>query len=679
MSAPATEPKKPKRMTSTMLWFRAAAHAAAASNKATPGKGTPALSMRMPSPAAGYPSASTIAVGFTGNPLSPLGRGLGRGAGALASRSYTDGLMADYGDHESSDDPLHILRHSTAHLLAAAVMELYPDAKYGIGPPVQDGFYYDFAFSKPISESDLGAIESRMRRLAQEDRPFIREIVSRQQALDEFRARGQDYKLELINDKVEGDEVSLYRTGDFVDLCRGPHVRSTKDLKFFKLLRVAGAYWRGDEKRPQLTRIYGTAWPTAKELEEHLKFLEEAEKRDHKKLGKDLKLFMVDERVGPGLPIWLPAGATVRRELERFIVDEELARGYQHVRSPDVARLDLYRQSGHAQLYADYMYPPMKFEDGEELELRPVSCPHHIVIFQSELRSYRELPMRIAEIGNNWRYERSGTLSGMNRVRAFALNDAHIFCTPDQLMDEVKGSIELALYFSKVLGIDDFSYQVSTRDNVKEKWLGSEEQWQRAQAELIEALESMGQKYKIGVGEAAFYGPKIDFQVRDAHRREFTNSTVQVDFQLPERFDLEYVAEDGSRQRPVMVHRGAAGSMERLFSYLIERYAGAFPTWLHPVQVVVAPLTDAQHDAAREISDRMRRAKIRVELDARNQKVDRKVRDAKLQKVPYIVVIGPRDVEAGVISVNNRADERTEETVEAFVERVATEIADRQR
>src|SRR6266849_10340399 len=553
MSAPATEPKKPKRMTSTMLWFRAAAHAAAASNRASPGKGTPALSMRMPSPAAGYPSASTIAVGF-----------MGSGAGAVASRSYTDGLMADYGDHESSDDPLHILRHSTAHLLAAAVMELYPDAKYGIGPPVEDGFYYDFAFSKPISEADLGAIESRMRRIAQEDRPFVKEVMTRDQALVEFRKRGQDYKIELINDKVEGDEVSVYRTGDFLDLCRGPHVRSTKELKAFKLLRVAGAYWRGDEKQPQLTRIYGTAWPSAKELEEHLKLLEEAEKRDHTKLGKDLKLFMVDERVGPGLPIWLPAGATVRRELERFIVDEELARGYQHVRSPDVARLDLYRQSGHAQLYADYMYPPMRFEDGEELELRPVACPHHIVIYQSELHSYRDLPMRIAEIADYWRYERSGTLAGLNRVRAFALNDAHIFCTPDQLMDEVRGAIDLALYFSRVLGIDEFSYRLSVRDDVKEKWLGTQEQWQRAQGALMEALESMGQDYEVGVGEAAFYGPKIDFQVH---------------FQLPERFDLEYVAEDGSRRRPVMVHRGAAGSMERLFSYMIERYAGAFPTW----------------------------------------------------------------------------------------------------
>jgi len=587
--------------------------------------------------------------------------------------------MAEYGDHESSEDPLHMLRHSTAHLLAAAVTELYPDARYGIGPPVEDGFYYDFAFSKPISESDLGAIESRMRRIAQEDRPFEPVTMSRQQALDEFRKRGQDYKIELINDKVEGDEVSLYRTGDFLDLCRGPHVRSTKELKAFKLLRVAGAYWRGDEKRPQLTRIYGTAWPSQKELEAHLKFLEEAEKRDHKKLGKELKLFMVDERVGPGLPLWLPAGATVRRELERFIVDEELARGYLHVRTPDVARLDLFRQSGHAQLYAEYMYPPMKFEDGEELELRPVNCPHHIVIYQSELRSYRDLPMRIAEIGNQWRYERSGTLIGMNRVRAFALNDAHIFCTPDQLMAEVKGSIELAVYFSEVLGIEDWSYRLSTRDDVKEKWLGTEEQWERAQAALIEALESMGQTYQLGVGEAAFYGPKIDFQVKDAHRREFTNSTVQVDFQLPDRFDLEYVAEDGSRKRPIMVHRGAAGAMERLFSYLIERYVGAFPTWLHPVQVVVAPITDDHRAYADKVAERLRRARLRVEVDARSERVDRKVRDAKHRKVPYILVVGRQEIESEGVSVNDRTGNRTQEALEQFVERVAQEVAERRR
>jgi len=503
--------------------------------------------------------------------------------------------------------------------------------------------------------------------------------MTREQALAEFRRRGQDYKIELINDKVEGDEVSLYRTGEFLDLCRGPHVKSTKDLKAFKLMRVAGAYWRGDEKQPQLTRIYGTAWPSQRELEEHLKFLEDAEKRDHKKLGRELKLFTVDERVGAGLPLWLPAGATIRRELERFIVDEELARGYLHVRTPDVARLDLYRQSGHAQLYAENMYPPMRFEDGEELELRPVNCPHHIVVYQSELRSYRDLPMRIAEIGNNWRYERSGTLIGLNRVRSFALNDAHIFCTPGQLMGEVKGAIDLALYFSDVLGIEEFSYRLSARDDVKDKWLGTEEQWQRAQGALVEALESRGQTYELGVGEAAFYGPKIDFQVKDAHRREFTNSTVQVDFQLPERFDLEYVAEDGTRQRPVMVHRGAAGSMERLFSYLIERYMGAFPTWLNPVQVVVIPITDAQHDYARVIGDRLRKAKLRVEVDDRSENMKRKIRDAQMRKVPYMAIVGAREAEAGHVNVRDRAGNQTDETLDEFAERVAVEVAERRR
>jgi threonyl-tRNA synthetase len=601
------------------------------------------------------------------------------GAEAVQAVHILTTLMAGYGEHESNEDPLHILRHSAAHLLAAAVTELYPNAQYGIGPPVEDGFYYDFDLDKPISESDLPAIESRMRRIAQEDRPFVHEVMSRAEAIDEFRKRGQDYKIELINDKVEGDEVSVYRTGSFLDLCRGPHVASTRQLKAFKLLRTAGAYWRGDEKKPQLTRIYGTAWPSQKELDEHMKFLEEAEKRDHKKLGKDLKLFAVDERVGPGLPLWLPAGATIRRELERFIVDEELARGYLHVRTPDVARLDLFRQSGHAQLYADYMYPPMKFEDGEELELRPVNCPHHIVVYQTELRSYRELPMRIAEIGNNWRYERSGTLLGLNRVRSFALNDAHIFCTLDQVMTEVKGAIELALYFSEVLGIDDFRYRLSIRDDVKEKWLGSEEQWQRAQDALAEALKSMGQEYEVGVGEAAFYGPKIDFQVKDAHRREFTNSTVQIDFQLPERFDLEYVAEDGSRKRPVMVHRGAAGAMERLFSYLIERYAGAFPTWLHPVQVVVAPITDAAGGYGQQVADRLRKARLRVELDSRSERIDRKVRDAKLRKVPYIAVVGEREAASGHVDVRDRSDKRSDESVDDFVSRIATEVAERRR
>ncbi len=585
--------------------------------------------------------------------------------------------MADYGDHESSEDPLHILRHSTAHLLAAAVTELYPDAKYGIGPPVQDGFYYDFAFSKPISESDLGAIESRMRRIAQEDRPFIREIVSRQQALDEFRKRGQDYKVELINDKVEGDEVSLYRTGDFVDLCRGPHVRSTKDLKFFKLLRVAGAYWRGDEKKPQLTRIYGTAWTTAKELDEHMKFLEEAEKRDHKKLGKELKLFALDERVGVGQVIWLPDGATIRRELERWIVDEELRRGYKHVITPHVAKLDLYRQSGHWELFHETMYPPMKFEDGEELELRPMNCPHHILVYEHDLHSYRDLPLRIAELGQNYRLEKSGELMGMVRVRSFNLNDAHIFCTPDQVVGEVKGAIQLANYFMGVLGVEDYWYRLSMRDNVKTKWAGTDEEWETAEAMLKEALDSLNLPYKVSPGDAAFYGPKIDFQVMDAHRREFTNNTVQVDYQLPKKFDLEYVAEDGSRQRPVMIHRGAFGAFERMVAYLIELYAGAFPTWLHPVQVLIIPITDAEHEYAWRVADRLRQANLRVEVDGRSQKMQRKIRDAQVRKVPYMAILGGREAESSHVNVRDRAGNQTDESLEEFVQRVAQEVAER--
>ncbi len=587
--------------------------------------------------------------------------------------------MADYGDHESSEDPLHILRHSTAHLLAAAVTELYPDAKYGIGPPVQDGFYYDFAFSKPISESDLGAIESRMRRIAQEDRPFVREVVSREQALDEFGKRGQDYKLELINDKVEGDEVSLYRTGDFVDLCRGPHVRSTKDLKFFKLLRVAGAYWRGDEKKPQLTRIYGTAWPTSKELEEHMKFLEEAEKRDHKKLGKELKLFALDERVGVGQVIWLPDGATIRRELERWIVDEELRRGYKHVITPHVARLDLYRQSGHWELFHETMYPPMKFEDGEELELRPMNCPHHILVYEHGLHSYRDLPLRIAELGQNYRLEKSGELMGMVRVRSFNLNDAHIFCTPDQAIGEVKGAIQLANYFMGVLGVEDYWYRLSLRDSVKTKWAGTDEEWETAEAMLKEALESLNLPYKVSPGDAAFYGPKIDFQVMDAHRREFTNNTVQVDYQLPKKFGLEYVAEDGSRQRPVMIHRGAFGAFERMVAYLIELYAGAFPTWLHPVQVIIIPITDAEHEYAWRVADRLRQTHLRVEVDGRSERMQRKIRDAQARKVPYMAILGGREAESTHVNVRDRSGNQTDESLDEFAQRVAHEVAERRR
>ena len=585
--------------------------------------------------------------------------------------------MAGYGDHESSEDPLHILRHSTAHLLAAAVTELYPDAKYGIGPPVQDGFYYDFAFSTPISEADLRAIESRMRRIAQENRPFIHETLTRAAATEEFRKRNQDYKLELINDKVEGDDVSVYRTGEFLDLCRGPHVATTKELKAFKLLRVAGAYWRGDEKKPQLTRIYGTAWASQKELEEHLKFLEEAEKRDHKKLGKELKLFALDERVGVGQVIWLPDGATIRRELERWIVDEELRRGYRHVITPHLAKLDLYRTSGHWQLFHDTMYPPMRFEDGEELELRPMNCPHHILVYAHDMHSYRDLPLRIAELGQNYRLEKSGELMGMVRVRSFTLNDAHIFCTEEQVVSEVRGAIELANYFMSTLGVEDYWYRLSVRDDVKTKWAGSDEEWQSAEAMLKEALESLNLRYKVGVGEAAFYGPKIDFQVRDAQRREFTNNTVQVDYQLPKKFELEYVAEDGSRQRPVLVHRGAFGAFERMTAYLIEQYAGAFPTWLHPTQIVVIPITDDQHAYAETVAARLRALRLRVEVDSRSERMQRKIRDAQGRKVPYMAIVGAKEAEAQHVNVRDRAGAQVDSSLDDFASMVATEVAER--
>ena len=587
--------------------------------------------------------------------------------------------MPEYGDHESTEDPMHVLRHSTAHLLAAAVTELHPDAKYGIGPAVEDGFYYDFDFANPVSESELREIESRMRRIAQADRPFVHETMTRAQAVEEFRKRGQDYKLELIADKVEGDVVSVYRTGEFLDLCRGPHVRSTKELKAFKLQRLAGAYWRGDEKKKQLTRIYGTAWPTQKELDEYLKFLEEAEKRDHKKLGRELKLFQLDERTGQGLVIWLPDGATIRRTLERWIVDEELKRGYRHVITPHLAKLDLYRQSGHWELYHDTMYPPMRFNDGEELELRPMNCPHHILVFETELHSYRDLPLRIAELGQNYRLEKSGELMGMIRVRSFTLNDAHIFCTPDQVIGEVRGALELANYFLGVLGVDDFVYRLSVRDDVKTKWAGTDEEWESAEAMLKEALESLNLPYKVGVGEAAFYGPKIDFQVRDAMRREFTNNTVQVDYQLPKKFGLEYVSEDGSRQRPVMIHRGAFGAFERMTAYLIEHYAGAFPTWLHPVQVVVIPITDAQNDYAHRVSERLVARGLRVEVDSRSERMQRKIRDAQARKVPYMTIAGAREAEADHVNVRDRAGQQTDEALEDFAERVALEVAERRR
>jgi threonyl-tRNA synthetase len=585
--------------------------------------------------------------------------------------------------HSAADDPidpLNMLRHSTAHVLAAAVTDLFPGTKYGTGPFLENEFYYDFDSPHQFTPEDFKAIEKKMRSIVGRKIPFEHVELPKPEAIANFQKLDQPYKIELIERHYpNGGDVSLYRTGDFLDLCLGPHVKDAGEIKAFKLTRLSGAYWDANEKNTQMQRIYGTAWPSQKEQDEYLEMLAEAERRDHKKLGRELKLFTINELSGAGLPLWLPHGATVRREIERWVVDEELKRGYQHVITPNLARLELYQRSGHWAKYHESMYPPMTFEDGEQLELRPMNCPHHILVYESDLRSYRDLPLRIAEVGMNYRYERSGTLQGMNRVRAFALNDAHIFCTPEQVEAEVRSSIELSLYFSEVLGIDDFWYRLSTRDDVKDKWVGSLEQWSAAQTALSSALESLGLEYRLGPGEAAFYGPKIDFQVRDALRREFTNSTVQVDFELPQLFDLEYVAEDGSRKRPVMVHRGAAGSMERLFAYLIERWAGAFPTWMAPVQVVVVPITDNQNEYAGKVAERLRRDNIRVEVDAQSERMQKKVRDAKRMKVPYIAVVGQNEVESGQVNVRDRGDKETPEALEDFAARLVAEIAEKRR
>ena len=582
---------------------------------------------------------------------------------------------------EDAKDPLNMLRHSSAHVLAAAVVELFPGTRYGTGPHVENGFYYDFDSEHAFTPEDFKEIEKRMRSIIGRKIPFEHVTMPKAEAIDLFRERAQPYKIELIERHYpEGGDVSLYRTGEFLDLCLGPHLPDAGAIRAFKITRLSGAYWDADEKNAQMQRIYGTAWPSQKEQDEYLEMLAEAERRDHKKLGRELKLFAADERSGAGLPLWLPYGATVRREIERWIVDEELKRGYQHVLTPNLAKLDLFIQSGHWELYKDSMYPPMHFPESDEtLELRPMNCPSHILVYQTELRSYRDLPLRIAEVGMNYRYERSGTLQGMNRVRAFALNDAHIFCTPEQLEAEVRASIELSLYFSLSLGIDDFWYRLSTRDDIKDKWVGGFEDWERAQSALASALESLDQTYRLVPGEAAFYGPKIDFQVRDAMRREFTNSTVQVDFQLPQKFDLEYVAEDGSRKRPVMVHRGAAGSMERLFAYLIERWAGAFPTWMAPVQVVVIPITDEQNGYAAKVAARLRRANVRVEVDDRSDRMQKKIREAQRMKVPYMAIVGAREVDGEQVNVRNRAGDETAEALEDFAARVALEIAERRR
>jgi threonyl-tRNA synthetase len=552
-------------------------------------------------------------------------------------------------------DAVQVFRHSAAHLLAAAVMELYPNVKLGIGPPIDTGFFYEFVREEPFTPDDLTKIEAKMRELAAKDVPNERKLIPKPEALELYRQQNQEFKCELVEEKADEPMVSFYTTGKFIDFCRGPHIPSTGRIKAFKLMSVAGAYWKGKESNPQMQRIYGACFVDQKELDEYLHRLEEAKKRDHRKVGKELELFTVSDLVGAGLPLWLPKGATIRRLLEEYILEREREAGYQHVYTPDMAKVDLYKRSGHWEHYHEDMFPPMDLKT-EELVLRPMNCPHHILVYESKKRSYRDLPVRIAELGTMYRYERSGVLSGLSRVRAMTLNDAHIFCTPEQIKDEFAGVMKLVERAYRDLGIKEYSYRLSLRDKTNvEKYVANDEMWDLAENVLREAMNSLGLPYTEAPGEAAFYGPKLDIQLADVMGHQETYSTIQIDFHLPNQFDLGYIGADGHEHRPVMIHRGVISTMERMTSYLIELYGGAFPAWLAPVQVAILPITERQNAYSAEVMQKLASSGVRVELDDRNEKVQAKIRDAQLQKIPYMLVIGGKEAEAGTVAVRHRS------------------------
>lgn len=569
------------------------------------------------------------------------------------------------------------LRHSAAHVMAAAVCRLYDGVQLDIGPATEDGFYYDFGLDQTFSPEDLEKIEAEMARIIGEDQPFERSVLSRQEAEAVLKEKGQGYKLDRLRDIPEDEPVTIYRNGDFMDLCAGPHVERTGAIKAFKLLSVAGSYFRGDEKNPMLQRIYGTAFPSKGELKQYLERIEEAKRRDHRKLGRELELFMFSPRVGSGLPLWLPKGAILRQTLEDFLKQEQTRRGYLPVVTPHLAKIDLYERSGHWGHYQDSMYAPIQVDD-EQYILRPMNCPHHIEIYNSKPRSYRDLPVRFAEFGMVYRYEQSGELSGLTRVRGFTIDDAHIFLLPEQLKEEFKAVIDLILHVFHTLGFDQYQARLSLRDpEDKVKYVGSDEVWDRAETAIREAVQEKGLDAEIGIGEAAFYGPKLDFMVADALGRQWQLGTVQVDYNLPERFELEYIGDDGQRHRPVMLHRAPFGSIDRLTAVLIENFAGAFPLWLSPEQVRVIPITKDQHAFASEVEAELQAAGIRVTVDARNEKMGAKIREARLQRIPYMAVIGAREVEAGAVAVRSRAGDEGAMELKAFTDRLKVEIEQR--
>jgi len=575
---------------------------------------------------------------------------------------------------DKNPESLQVFRHSAAHLLAAAVLELFPDVKLGIGPPIEYGFFYEFLREQPFTPEDLARIEKKMQELAAQNIPNERKLLPKPEALELYRKWGQAFKCELVEEKAVEPMVSFYTTGKFIDFCLGPHIPSTGGIRAFKLMNVSGAYWKGQEGNAQLQRIYGACFYTQTELDDYLLKLEEAKRRDHRKLGAELDLFSIQEEAGPGLIFWHPKGGMVRKIMEDWLRDALLRHGYNLVYTPHVMRLDLWRTSGHTDFYKENMFGAMEVEKAE-YQLKPMNCPGHILIYKSHLRSYRDLPVRLAELGTVYRYERSGVLHGLLRVRGFTQDDAHIFCRPEQIEAEIQSCVEFAWEVLRVFGFDRYEVELSARDPAHpENYAGTVEDWERAEGALLGTLKRMNVPYKYMPGEAVFYGPKIDVKLVDAIGRPWQLTTVQFDFNLPRRFELEYVGEDGSRHQPLMVHRALWGSVERFFGVLIEHYAGAFPAWLAPVQVEVLPVSEKVAAYSQSVTEKLIAAGVRAHLDDRNEKLQAKIRDAQLQKVPYMLVVGAKEAEAGTVSVRHRAKgDLGPQPFNAFVSALRTE------
>ena len=615
-----------------------------------------------------------------------LAKEISEGLARVATAGRVDGKVVDLRYNLNKDCNVEILTfdnedgkkaywHTTSHIMAQAIKRLYKDVKLAIGPAIDSGFYYDFDTEYRFSEADFEKIEAEMKKIIKEDLPIERFELPRSEAIKLMKDAGEDYKVELIEDLPEDEVLSFYKQGEFTDLCAGPHLMSTGKVKCAKLLSTSGAYWRGDEKNKMLHRIYAISFPKASLLEEHLAKLEEAKQRDHRKLGKDLELFMTHKLVGSGLPMYLPNGATVRRLLERYIQDKEIRMGYKHVYTPSLANVELYKTSGHWDHYKEDMFPVMKM-DNEELVLRPMNCPHHMLIFKSKMRSYKDLPIRIGELAHDFRYEDSGTVCGIERVREMCQNDAHLFVRPDQIKDEVGKVVKLILDVYKDFGFKDYKFRLSLRDkNDKHKYFDDDEMWDKAESQLREILTELGLDFYEAEGEAAFYGPKLDVQLKSAIGHDVTVSTCQLDFLLPERFELEYIGEDGKAHRPVVIHRAILGTLDRFMAFLIEETKGAFPTWLAPVQVKVLPISDKHLEYANKVKEALQDKEVRVEVDDRAEKIGYKIREAQLQKVPYMLVVGDKEQEAGEVGVRNRKDgDVGAMKLEDFVEKIDEEI-----